>query len=303
MIDWFVIVNLTSGMGRAKRNWNKIKSLLTEYDFSYEYAFSEYRQHETSLVQNAISKGFKKIICIGGDGTLLHVLNGVMQQQVVPSNTITIGVVPIGTGNDWSRSYDVPRNIEKAIQIIKKQKTILQDVGLVTLLNQDKSTYYNILAGSGFVGHVVHKTNALKKIGPMAFVVGTILSLTGYKVNKVEVDLNEEKISDNSLLIVIGNLKYSGGGMQLTKDPIYYDGLLDVTIAKNISKGEVLANIINLFNGKIVEHKKVENFKTNSVKVTISDASESYVIADGELLGMGSYQVELIPRAVSYIVP
>jgi YegS/Rv2252/BmrU family lipid kinase len=300
---WYIIVNPTSGMGRAKRNWKKINASLDKYELDYEYKFSEYSKHETELVKEAIRKGYRKIISIGGDGTLFNILNGVMTQEFINPLDIEIGVIPIGTGNDWTRSYKIPRNFEKAIQIIKAGKTVRQDVGYIELLNENKSAYFNILAGSGFVGHVVHKTNKIKKVGPLAFALGTLLSLAGHKLNTLKIHINDEIIDTKSLLTIVGNLKYTGGGMQLTKNPNSQDGLLDVTIAKHINKPTIIGNIINLFNGKIVNHRLVSNYKTNKLKIEIEDNGDSFVIADGEMLGKGGYQVELIPQAVTYIIP
>lgn len=300
---WYIIVNPTSGMGRAKRSWKKIYALLDKYELDYEYKFSEYSKHETELVKEAIRKGHRKIISIGGDGTLFNILNGVMTQEFINPIDIEIGVIPIGTGNDWTRSYKIPRNFEKAIQIIKTGKTLKQDVGYIELLNENKSAYFNILAGSGFVGHVVHKTTKIKKVGPLAFALGTLLSLAGHKLNTLKIHINDEIINTKSLLTIVGNLKYTGGGMQLTKNPNSLDGLLDVTIAREINKPTIVGNIINLFNGKIVNHRLVSNYKTDKLKIEIKDNSDSFVIADGEMLGKGGYQVELIPLAVTYIVP
>lgn len=304
MIDsFYIIVNPTSGMGRAKRNWKKIHALLEKYELQFDFKFSEYSKHETELTKEAIKKGYRKIISIGGDGTLFNILNGVMIQEFINPVDIEIGVIPIGTGNDWTRSHKVPRNFEKAIKIIKEGKTVQQDVGYIELLNENKSAYFNILAGSGFVGHVVHKTTKIKKIGPFSFALGTLLSLAGHKLNTLKIHINDEIINTKSLLAIVGNLRYTGGGMQLTKNPNSKDGLLDVTIAQHINKPTIIGNIFNLFNGRIVNHRLVSNYKTDKLKIELEDNSESFVIADGEMLGKGGYQVELIPLAVTYIVP
>ncbi|MDO9260476.1 MAG: diacylglycerol kinase family lipid kinase [Flavobacteriaceae bacterium] len=300
---WYIIVNPTSGMGRSKRNWGKINKLLHQYELNFEFQFSEYSKHETILVKEAIRKGYRKIISIGGDGTLFNILNGVMTQEFINPIDIEIGVIPIGTGNDWTRSHKIPRNFEKAIQIIKEGKTVHQDVGYIELLDENKSAYFNILAGSGFVGHVVHKTNKIKKIGPFAFALGTLLSLAGHKLNTLKIHINEEIFITQSLLTVVGNLKYSGGGMQLTKNANSSDGLFDVTIAKHINKPTIIGNIFNLFNGKIVNHRLISNYKTDKLKIEIKDNTDSFVQADGEMIGKGGFQVSLIPQAVTYIVP
>jgi len=82
-------------------------------------------------VQNAIQQGFRNIISVGGDGTLHNIVNGVMMQRYVKSSDITIAVLPIGTGNDWIKTYNIPNNIKRAIDIISERKTILQDIGQI----------------------------------------------------------------------------------------------------------------------------------------------------------------------------
>ncbi len=300
---WYIIVNPTSGMGKAKRNWKKINTLLEKYEFEFEFKFSEYTKHETILTKEAIKKGYRKIISIGGDGTLFNILNGVMTQEFINPIDITVGVIPIGTGNDWVRSYQIPLNFENAIQIIKEGYTVKQDIGYIELLDENKSAYFNILVGSGFVGHVVHKTTKIKKVGHFAFALGILLSLAGHKLNTLKIHINDEILITKSLLTVVGNLKYSGGGMQLTKNPNSKDGLLDVTIAKHINKPTIIGNIINLFNGKIVNHRLISNYKTDKLKIEIEDNTESFIQADGEIIGKGGFQIELIPLAVTYIVP
>lgn len=77
---WFVIVNPTSGNGSCKKKWPDILELLKMYEFHFEYVFTEYPNHGIKLTQNAIYQGFRRFICVGGDGTLHHIVNGIMSQ-------------------------------------------------------------------------------------------------------------------------------------------------------------------------------------------------------------------------------
>ena len=76
------------------------------------------------MVQNAIKIGFRNIISVGGDGTLHHVVNGIMMQRYVKTSDITISVIPLGTGNDWVKTYNIPTSIKEAIEIIYKKNII-----------------------------------------------------------------------------------------------------------------------------------------------------------------------------------
>ena len=87
----------------------------------------------------------------------------------------------------------------------------------------------------------------------------------------------------------------------MTKDADPKDGLLDITIAKNLSLFDLVFNLPKLYNGKIVHHKKVENYKTTSIEIIEDKESKSFIEADGELLGKGSLKVSIIPKAIKMI--
>ena len=97
-------------------------------------------------------------------------------QKYIKTSKIKLGIIPIGTGNDWIRTYNIPNSIEKSIDIIKKNTTILQDIGCITLLN-GKKEYFNNLAGIGYDGYVVKNLKYLKKVGSIAFLLSGLYSL------------------------------------------------------------------------------------------------------------------------------
>ena len=88
----------------------------------------------------------------------------------------------------------------------------------------------------------------------------------------------------------------------MTKESNPADGLLDITIAKNFSLFDLVFNLPKLYNGKIVHHKKIENYKATSLEVIETQLNNSFIEADGELLGKGSLKVEIIPKAIQVII-
>ena len=298
---WFVIINPASGSGSSKKKWPKIQSLLKTHDFDFQYVFTEYAKHSCVMVKKAIKKGFRNIICMGGDGTLHNIVNGIMQQKEVIVANINIGVIPIGTGNDWVKTHNIPNDAEKAIELIKKGSTKLQDIGKIVLINQNKEpVYFMNLAGIGFDGYVVSHVEKHKQFGALSYLIGAIFGLLSFKNFHSKTLLNSENISGKTLMVLMGLCKYSGGGMQLTEAPDPFDGLLDVTIAKNFSKLDVLLNLPKLFNGKIVDFKKVANYKTTSVEVLANEEEFPYIQADGELIGKGHVKATIIPKALRF---
>lgn len=295
---WFLIVNPSSGNKNFKNSWNEIKYLLNLKKIQYSFAFSQYTKHEVELVREVIKKGYKIIISVGGDGTLHHVINGVMTQTYIKTNKVKIGIIPLGTGNDWIKTYNIPNSIEKSIAIIKKNTTILQDIGCITLLN-GKKEYFNNLAGIGYDGYVVKNLKYLKKVGSIAFLLSGLYSLLSYRKKKYTITIGDETLKEECLMIIFGICKYSGGGLRVTKYPNPTDGLLDITIVKKFSFFNLLFNLPKLYNGNIVHHKKVDNYKVKELNI-IND--NSIIEADGEVVGYGSLDVTILQNAVQFLV-
>ena len=297
--SWFVIANPKAGNKNFSASWKKIVDNLNLNKIDFSFSFTQYSKHEIELVQNAIQKGYRNIISVGGDGTLHHVVNGIMLQRYVKSSEITISVIPLGTGNDWIKTYNIPKNIEKAIALICLKNTVLQDIGQLTLT--DSTThYFNNVAGLGYDGYIVNKLQKLKRFGPIAYLLSGLSGLLLYKKTNFIIEFNNQKIETTCLMTLFGICQYSGGGMQFTKDVNTTDGLLDITIAKNLTLFDLIFNIKKLYNGAIVHHKKVATYKTTIIKVT-PENTFTFIQADGELIGQGAVDVTIIKKAINFI--
>jgi len=301
---WFVIINPTSGNGKAKKYWPKIQRLLISNGFNFEFQFTKSGNDNIELVHTAVNQGFKSIICIGGDGTIHNTVNGIVSQKTVASSSINVGIIPIGTGNDWVKTHAIPKHLKKAISIIKNGKTTSQDIGKIEFLDSQKPpVFFNNLAGVGFDGYVVSKVGKYKHFGALAYLIGAVLGLFSFKNFKVDVVVNSQRITTKSLMVLIGLCKYSGGGMQLTEYTNATNGLFDISIAKNFSKLDILKNLVKLFNGSIVKLKKVETLKTNTVTISCkSKLNIPFIQADGELIGTGDIKASIVPKAFSFYI-
>lgn len=300
---WFVIVNPTSGNGASKKKWLVINKELIQQNFKIEVVFTAYKKHSIKLVEIAIKKGFKNFICVGGDGTLHNIVNGILSFNPTNISEIKIGVIPIGTGNDWVKTYNISSNFKKAITIIKNEKTLKQDIGKISINSTNKTVYFNNLAGIGFDGYVVNEVYKYKKLGFLAYLVGTLISLISYKKSFLEISFNKTVLKGKCLMVLIGICKYSGGGMQLTKNPNSTDGLLDISYIKDLTLLTILNNIQSLFNGKITNHKLINTYKASTLKINVLDNNKSYIQADGELIGSGDFLVSILPKAINFIIP
>jgi YegS/Rv2252/BmrU family lipid kinase len=300
---WYAIVNPTSRKCKSLKILNKLKLLCIQNNLDVVFNLTNYAHHEKLLVQNAIENGFTKIISVGGDGTLHHIVNGIMDQKIVNINKITLAVIPFGTGNDWIKTYNISTNINKAILIISNGKTVSQDIGRIEFTSTKKIHYFNNVAGIGFDAFTVHKISSLKlkRLGSAAYLLGGILSFFSFKAKQVNIDLNN-KIFDLPLFMMnIGLCKYSGGGMQLTDFKNHKNGYFDITLIKNIKLIKILVNISKLFNGNLKSLNEVETFQSKQIKVKISEFT--FIQADGEIIGNGNAEFSIIEKAIHFIVP
>ncbi len=299
---WYVILNPTSGNGKALKKLGLLKSLFLKYDLPVKIVKSKFSKHEKILTQDAIKKGYNKIIAVGGDGTLHHIVNGIMSQSKVKYSSVTIGVIPLGTGNDWVKTYNIPLNIEMAIKIIKLNKYIYQDVGKIKILQTNKYHFFNNIAGIGFDAYVVNKINNIKRLGSIAYLLGGIIGFINYKESRLSLHLDNKNKTLKIFMLNIGLCKYSGGGLRLTDYDNHKADYFDVTIIESIQLIKILLNINKLFNGNIRKFKEA-NFSNNKI-ITIKtmDTHIPFIQADGELVGRGNAEITLIDKAIKFIV-
>ena len=298
--SWFIIANPIAGNQKFSKQWKEIQQLLNSKNIDYSFVFTQFSKHEIELVQNAIQQGFRNIISVGGDGTLHNIVNVVMMQRYVKSSDITIAVLPIGTGNDWIKTYNIPNNIKKAIDIISERKTILQDIGQIEIAT-GKISYFNNVAGLGYDGYIAKKLQELKRLGSISYLIAGIYGFLFYKKSIFKIAMNQTIIETTCLITMVSICKFSGGGMQFSKkgDPI--DGLFDITIVKNITLLDLILNIKKLYNGKIVAHPKVATYKTNKIIVDPQNL-KPFIQADGELIGTGTATFSLIEKGIHFVI-
>jgi len=300
---WFVIINPTSGNGKSKKIWPAIYNELNNNKFDFKFSFTQYSNHSTILIQDYLLKGYTNFISVGGDGTLHNIVNGIFQLNSTNLKDIKIGVIPIGTGNDWVKTYNISTDFKKAIQTIKHEHTIQQDIGKIELANQKYPYYFNNLAGIGFDGYVVNKVNKYKYLGFLAYLTGALVSLTKFRKNDLKINFNSVELKGKSLMFLFGICKYSGGGMRLTNNVKVRDGMFDISYIQHIDLWIVILNIFNLFNGKITNHEAIKTFKSNKIEVKILSDHKAYIQADGELIPTSNFKVSVLPKALQFIVP
>ena len=268
--DWFIIVNPSSGGGVSKAKLERISQYLKQNKILGNIYKTSLDKNAESLVGEAILKGFTRILCIGGDGTLHNLINGVYSQSAINPESIFVGVVPVGTGNDWARHYGLSRDYKKAIDVVARGDTKSQDIGVMRVLGKESQTvYFMNYAGVGFDGYVISKIDRYKFLGALSYLVAAVFSFIPFSNFGLSIAHNNKTLKTSAFMLGVGLCKYTGGGMRLAYNPVPNDGLLDITLAENFTKLDVIKVIPRLFNGSLFKSKKVSTSKTKEIRVKI----------------------------------
>lgn len=304
---WCVIVNLRAGNGAVEKQWRRLRTLLGRHLAATDVQFTEGPGHAIALVENAIANGYRRILAVGGDGTNHEAINGVVRQQTCPSTDILYGLIPIGTGNDWRRTYRIPRKAERWIRQISRQRTVFQDVGKLTYVSDGKeqTRYFANVAGLAYDGFIARYAgdNPGRIANKFGYLLAVFKCLLQYELQKARIEFEDYRIEEYCYTINAGICPYSGGGMRLVPHARPDDGLLALTIAGPVTKLGVLLNTPRFYNGRLDRHPKVDLFQTQRIKISSLDRQPIPVEADGEFLGYTPVQIEVVPKVLRVIVP
>ena len=306
--EWLVIVNPNAGRKRGLQDWPEIKSLLINNHIHFFEVFTERPGHAIEISREYIEKGIRKIIVIGGDGTMNEVINGLFRQTKYPTTSVLLGMITVGTGNDWGRMFQIPLGYAEAIDTIKSGRTFIQDAGLVSYRNGERNgrsredRYFVNIAGLGFDALVTQKTNRLKEKGrggTLLYFLNIFSSLMNYRFVNAMFNIDGKTYQNEIFSMNIGIGKYSGGGMMQVPGAIADDGLFDLTVIKRLSKTNVVLSLHRLYKGTIHLHPRVETYSGKSI--TIDSDTVIHLETDGESLGHTPIEFKIIPKSVKVI--
>ena len=302
---WLVVVNPNAGRRRGLIDWEKISGHLNRHHLQYTPFFTERPGHATEIVIERVEKeGFRRILVVGGDGTMNEVVNGIFGQKRFKTTEITLGMITVGTGNDWGRMFGIPSDYEDAVKILTLDQTFIQDAGKVKYCTQDEpgDRYFVNIAGMGFDAEVTRKSNRLKEKGRggvLLYFINIFTSLLNYRYVEALISVDGLNMENKIFSMNVGICKYSGGGMIQAPNAVPDDGLFDLTVIRKLSKPNVILSLKRLYNGTIHLHPKVDSFTGKSIRVESRDRIR--LETDGESLGHTPIEFSIIPRSVKVL--
>lgn len=293
---WFFIVNVNAGRGKAGRMINSLIHSLNNHKFDYELELTQAPLHAAELAKNAIDIGFRKIVVVGGDGTLNETVNGIMQSG--KQSEVKLGLIPEGGGNDFAMNFKLSNHVDRAIDILKKQKTMQVDVGKI------ENFYFINALGLGFDAQVARISNSIKYLnGLPRYLVAVIKALVKLKAFKAEITLDNCTLNKPFLLFSIGNGLSTGGGFLLTPEARVNDGLLDICLIGNVTRRRILGLLPQAIKGQHLKQPEVIIHQSKIIHVKTEQILPIYF--DGELPTLKNphnFTIELLPKQIEFII-
>ena len=307
---WLVIVNPKACSGKGEKDWPTIKQILLDEGFDFEDVITEYQGHAIEIVrQGVVEKGFRKVISVGGDGTNNEVINGIFTQNAVPTTEITMGTIPIGTGNDWVKTFDFPMEYQKIVKILKAGHVFAHDIGKVTYYNNGnpKTRFFLNAAGTGLDEMVCKKTNIMKQQGEggkIRYLLNTAICLLKFKIIHIVLEIDGEKVFEDKILsLSVGNGKFIGGGMMMMPNSIPDDGKLDVTVIKDVPIFCFAAKVNSIFDGTFIHKmKQVSTFRGKKIRITSKPEHSLLLETEGETFSNSPFDFEILPKSINMLV-
>lgn len=305
---YFFIVNPRAGSGKTMFEWLPAERKLKRLGIPCDIAMTDHKRHATALAYEAASKGYRKIIAVGGDGSLHETFNGICRwcaRTGTPTEEFLLGVVPIGSGNDWIRSLGVPNDTSEVVDLIRKNSVGVMDVVRVKS-SGGRLAYMANIGGVGFDSHVCKRVNIQKESGrrgKMIYLNSLRYTIFNLKPVYISVVADGEVIfTGQCFSVALGNGRYSGSGMRQVPLAVMDDGLLDYTVIPKAPLAKVLKELPRLFNGTLNQSEYVISGKCRSLQIVPMDEQSADIFElDGEIEGLLPMSVEITGHQINVI--
>lgn len=271
-----IIYNPTSGREVFKKHLPEVLEKLEVAGYETSCHATTCEGDATLAAKNAVERGFDIIIAVGGDGTLNEVVSGVSPFENRPK----VGLIPMGTTNDFARAVHIPRNIDEAVDIIIQGDTLPVDVGL---LNGER--YFINIAAGGRITELTYEVPSKMKtmLGQLAYYVKAVEMIPSIKASHMRIEYDGEVFDGDAMMFLCGLTNSVGGFEKLAPDASINDGYFTVIVLKKVSLPEFIQLAAMALRGEHLNDDRVIYKKASVVKVTTEN--EVHLNLDGEYGG------------------
>ncbi|MDI6779669.1 MAG: diacylglycerol kinase family lipid kinase [Bacteroidota bacterium] len=297
------ILNPVAGRGRAYLAIKKIRNILRDLRVNHYISITNAPKHATELAR-ATCNEHDVVVAVGGDGTINEVMNGLVDGKAI------MGILPLGSGNDFAKAIRMPKRIHEAIDIILRHEKKTIDIGKVKTnkylnnqLNLSEERYFVNGIGIGFDASVAFESSKIRFLrGLPLYITALIKALLKYRTPDFKIKIDELKSKSRYFLIAIGNGISAGGGFYLTPNARLDDNKFDVCYVDHVNLLEIIKIFPSVLKGLHGKYKKVHFTQANDIVVDSND--KFYVHADGEIVGklVNNVEISMIPNALQVII-
>ncbi len=299
-----VIVNPAAHKGGVARRWRALESELTTRLGQFEPRFTRAPGHATELAREALAEGVRRIVAVGGDGTVNETLNGMLDASGrLTAPDAVLCPIPAGTANELcralghlahpARAYDAAASeAARAIDLLRVRCTGLD--------GRPVERFGFLIVSLGAAATISHRTSQsrwAKKLGGIAYLLMTPPVTLGYRNRDVAITVDGVAQGPRPIFTaMVANTENGGGGMRLMPGAKFDDGVLDLIEMGDISPLAMLTTVLpKVYSGGHVHHPKVRMGRGTSFR--FEAAVETLVDLDGETVGRLPLEVSILPGA------
>ncbi|WP_406492880.1 diacylglycerol kinase [Streptomyces sp. NBC_00846] len=290
-----LFVNPTAGRGRGARAAQPAASALRDAGFSVRTVLGEDAADALRRAREAVADGTGALIAVGGDGMMSLAL------QAVAGTETPLGVVAVGTGNDFARALGVPIRDPAAAGRLAARALKGGAVREIDLGRVGERWFGSVLA-SGFDSRVNDRGNRMRWVGGrFKYDLAILAELAAFKPIPYRIRLDGGPVREiEATLIAVGNGSTYGGGMKICADAVMDDGLFDVTVVGDCSRTTLLRVFPRVYKGTHLGHPKVTSHRVSSIELAAAGVT---AYADGEQLGALPLTATCVPGAARVLAP
>ena len=286
----YLIANEHAGSGAGAAVFARIRAMLEEKQIPFRADVTASPGHAAVLADQAVHRGEREIVCLGGDGTIFEVVNG------LAGRFVTLYFVPCGTGNDFVKVLPLPKDPAAALEAQLSGSPRRLDVGRLNNLH-----FLNV-SGSGFDVEVLRQAARFKRLGKgiLPYLLGIFAALRAFRPLPVEITCDGITEKKEITIFSVGNGCYIGGGMKAVPHARPDDGLFDVVVADRFGRFAILKMLSKFISGK---HTALPGVSERHCRTLTVRCPGMTVDVDGELIPMDEARYELLPGALEVHLP
>ncbi len=244
--------------------------------------------------------GAELLVVVGGDGSVNEVANGIAGLDV------ELAVIARGTGYDFVRTYRIPRDVRRAVDVALRGNTREIDLGRVGYRawnGTETETWFANVASIGMSGAIAARANETTKAlgGKASYLLATAAVFPRWRAGELRVSVDGEERSGRMHDVVVANGRYFGGGMMICPEAVPDDGLFDVLLIGDLTKRDLVLTLPKTYRGRHLPHPKAEVLR--GAVVTVESEEPLPIELDGEQPGTTPVRLEIVPRALRLRVP